>query len=301
MLTSTLQEKTAESFAFHMKKLGFNCDFSLHSLLNDIDLILNSSEVSFKNGCSAGLNNLAGIEAYIGETLKRLYHGEWHGSFVLHTPESNFYTSYLSFGEYKFYPARFLTYRLTHGENVEGTFATYLQRILPLIRREKTSRYSPPPSGSIRRKRDALFMAVFCVIFVVAIASLTYTARQQSTTNWQHIDGMKADLSILFMHSDKEHVYNRFVQISDKIPVFIRQSRKNSHYDPEFIATLSTWYASIETAKTFDNHIPRECTTWRTALELTWGEDDTLWDDDANDLWTLVTRFCEVSTSSVET
>ena len=139
MIKSTLQEQTAESFACHMKNLGFDCDFSLQSLLNDIDLILNSSEVSFKGEGTAGLNNLAGIEAYIGETLKRLYHGEWHGKFVLHTPESNFYTSYLSFGEYKFYPARFLTYRLTHGEDVEGTFATYLQRTLPLIRSEKNN------------------------------------------------------------------------------------------------------------------------------------------------------------------
>lgn len=301
MITSTLQEQTAESFACHMKKLGFDCDFSLQSLLNDIDLILNSPEVSFNDEGTAGLNNLAGIEAYIGETLKRLYHGEWCGKFILHTPESNFYTSYLSFGEYKFYPARFLTYRLTHGEDVQGTFATYLQRILPLIRGEKPSRSPPPSSGSIIRKYASQLVAFFCFIFVVLIASLIYAARQPSIANWQDLDVIKAELSILFIHPDKEHVYNRFVQITEKIPVLIRQSRINNHYDPEFMATLSTWNASIETAKTLDNHIPRECETWQTSLELTWGEDDTLWDDDTNDLWMLITRFCEVSTLSVET
>ena len=133
METPTSEAQIASVFAKNMKSLGFNCDFSLRSLLHDVDKILNSVERSPEVCEKSDIHYLAGIEAYIGETLRRLYNGTWQGKFIIDTPESNFYSSYLQFGDYKFYPARFLTYRLTHGAYQEGTYATYLQRILPKL------------------------------------------------------------------------------------------------------------------------------------------------------------------------
>jgi hypothetical protein len=300
MCILTLQEQTAETFVNDMKSLGFECDFSLHSLLNDIDVMLSSSRISFDDKNPSGYRHLAGIQAYIGETLKRLYGGEWQGKFIIDTPESNFYTAYLSFGEFNFYPARFLTYRLGNGEALEGTFKAYLERVLPRIIGENNPQISSPQITAIKLKSIAPMVLVALSLFVVLTIAFTDVGKQQAIINWPEIDAFKAEMRILSVHPDEGYVYNRFVAMSERIPEILSLQRKSSNYDPDFVAMLSTWKASIDTARAFNSQVPKDCETWEAVFRLTWGEDEVLWDDDTNSLWALVLQFCEVSSSLIE-
>lgn len=291
---STVQQHTADSFSRQMQALGFNCDYSLHSLLVEVDQILNSSQVVFADQGTAGHPNLAGLEAYIGETLRSHYGGEWQGRFVLETPASNYYTSYMSFGGYNLHLARFISYRLTNGEAAEGTFAEYLRRALPKITGESTPAKRASPEGSASKvNRYKWAILAICLSLLIVIAVLSAREAETSRVKWQDASAMKAELTALRRHPDSEYVYQRFFAITRQLPELITQTRQNRIYDPDLMVTLSTWKASLETLQPLDTYFPRDCDSWDTALRFTWGEDETNWDQDTQDLWALISRFCD--------
>ncbi len=126
---------TAETFAAKQHTAGYALDFSLGSLETEVDRLLDLP--LFHHGrqgeaTEAEERNKAALGAYVGETLRRLFDGEWVGSFHPGCPILNFYRSAILFGSFKFQPDLFVSYRLTNGES-EGSFRAYLRAVLPQI------------------------------------------------------------------------------------------------------------------------------------------------------------------------
>ena len=122
----------AEHFAETMGKQGFELDFSLTSLLVEVDRLLEAPGVVTRESV-AGHKNEAALGAYVGETLARLFDGVWQGQFSADNTGINFYMSYVDFGEYRYHPSHFVSYRISNGPG-EGTFAEHLERTLPKVR-----------------------------------------------------------------------------------------------------------------------------------------------------------------------
>jgi hypothetical protein len=126
---------TAEAFAAGLRAAGYALDFSMASLETEVDRALLLP--LFHRGrehiaTNAEERNEAALGAYVGETLRRLFGGEWVGSFDPDSTLGNFYLSAVRFGEFWFRPHAFVSYRLTNGE-CEGTFGVYLQTVLQRI------------------------------------------------------------------------------------------------------------------------------------------------------------------------
>ncbi len=116
---------------------GRQLDFSLGSLRTEVDNVL-ALPMFFRGreGTSTDRENRseAALCAYVGETLSRLFNGTWGGDFYADRPADNFYTSFVDFGDYRYWPSHFIAYRLTNWPQ-EGTFAKHLERVLPSIER----------------------------------------------------------------------------------------------------------------------------------------------------------------------
>jgi len=118
--------KTSESFVKTAEAEGFSFDFSLKSLEFEIDKYLEKyylldEESKFRAECD--------LTAYIGETIRRLYQGEWEGEYFGSSSSyrgSNFYTCKVKIGKFVFYPNHFIAYYLSNGKKSEGTFYDYL-------------------------------------------------------------------------------------------------------------------------------------------------------------------------------
>ena len=127
-------------FAASLQQHGFNLDFSFESLAADIDQILLLPTFLYgKDAAStqeAGRYQ-AGLGAYIGETLRRLYGGEWQGFFDSRDPLPNGYLSFVRFAAYQFCPSAFIAYRLSNGEESEGPFREYLEKVVFRIEQAK--------------------------------------------------------------------------------------------------------------------------------------------------------------------
>jgi len=121
----------AEAFAARYGAEGYKFDFSLESLRVEVDRFFDAPVL-----CSADVKEKWRAEselgAYVGETLARLFDGEWQGQFCAENSGMNFYVSRVQFGAFDFYPARFLGYRINNG-TTEGTFAQYLKKTVPQI------------------------------------------------------------------------------------------------------------------------------------------------------------------------
>lgn len=132
----------AEMFAREQSAQGFALDFSLRSLIVEVDKVLDSPEISGDE--PANWKSQAGLEAYVGESLCRLFDGKWGGEFCYENPGPNFYLSYIEFGSYRFFPSYFLAYRISNGEKSTGTFKAYLEEVLPAIQaRQATPKNTP--------------------------------------------------------------------------------------------------------------------------------------------------------------
>ena len=112
-------------------------DFSMHSL-KEIDHIIDLP--LFHKGretqaTEEQAQNESGLSAYIGETLLRLHAGEWRGTFCTKNPEINFYTSFIQFRRYRFWPSHALGYRLANGIS-EGSLSERIKQIAVDIERE---------------------------------------------------------------------------------------------------------------------------------------------------------------------
>lgn len=127
---------TAEAFASARSPAGYRLDFSLASLETEVDRLIDLP--MFHHGRERAATgdeerNEAALAAYIGETLRRLFGGEWIGSFYPGSTALNFYRSFVMFGGYRFEPHLFVGYRLANGE-CEGSFRAYLRAALPRIK-----------------------------------------------------------------------------------------------------------------------------------------------------------------------
>jgi len=123
----------AQQFAATHTLSGFRLDFSIGSLETEVDRLLESP--LFCRGrerleTDEERRNLAALCAYVGETLRQLFGGEWGGQF--YPQGDNFYTSFVQFGNYRYWPGHFISYRLANWP-MEGTFAQHLERLLPAI------------------------------------------------------------------------------------------------------------------------------------------------------------------------
>jgi hypothetical protein len=130
----------ADWFVASLRKHGFNLDFSFQSLTTEIDRILGLPIFGYGKDVPStpgGGCHEACLGAYIGETLSRLYGGEWQGVFDSRDPLPNGYLSCVRFGKYKFYPSCFIAFRLSNGEEIEGSFSEYLKTEVCRIERER--------------------------------------------------------------------------------------------------------------------------------------------------------------------
>jgi len=129
-------QASAQAFADKLLDTGVNLDFSLRSLHVDIDPLLGSSLYCDRDSPSRWRGE-ASLAAYVGETLRRLFDGQWEGSFNASNPGPNFYRSWVQFGEFRYFPSHFLSYRLKNSMAETGSFGQHLERVLPVIGRRK--------------------------------------------------------------------------------------------------------------------------------------------------------------------
>jgi hypothetical protein len=128
----------AEAFARANTSASQPFDFSIASLARDVEAFLMlrcaaQQSRSTPDSAADGGRIEAALGAYVGETLARCCGGNWAGRFRADNPGPNFYSSWVAFGGYKFFPSHYVGYRLASGA-AQGTFASYLERVLPAIR-----------------------------------------------------------------------------------------------------------------------------------------------------------------------
>lgn len=134
----------------------------------------------------------------------------------------------------------------------------------------------------------------FSAIFAAAtVAGLLYWHKSSQPLAWQNTKQMKATLDALRIHPDKSYVYQQVQLIAQHLSSMQSDVRQSTEYDPDFMYTLSTWKITFETLALNEGELPRKCTTWYTALQLTWGEQPAQWDDETLALWDFVTSFCQ--------
>lgn len=117
--------RASESFVKTAAKEGFSFDFSLKSLEFEIDKYL---EKYYPLEEESKLRTECDLTAYIGETIRRLYQGEWAGEYFSSSSShgQNFYTCKVKIGKFVFSPNHFIAYYLSNGKESEGTFYDYL-------------------------------------------------------------------------------------------------------------------------------------------------------------------------------
>ncbi|MCY0976508.1 hypothetical protein PGH12_05020 [Chryseobacterium wangxinyae] len=117
----------AEYFATIMERKGFVLNFSLESLEIEIDKILEKYSKSLDSDREI-LEDF--LTSYIGESLIRLFGGDWDGNFYgpLNRVGVNFYTSYIIINDFRFNPNHFIGYYFSNGKKSEGTFYDYLYK-----------------------------------------------------------------------------------------------------------------------------------------------------------------------------
>jgi hypothetical protein len=112
-------------------------DFSLDSLRREVDRLLKLPIFRRGRG-SAPANererNEAALCAYIGETLRRHFHGTWRGRFSPTCPIRNFYESFVELNGFRYNPSIWIAYCLTNWSG-EGTFAQELDKLLTEVER----------------------------------------------------------------------------------------------------------------------------------------------------------------------
>ena len=116
----------AQEFAAQMSKANYNFDFSLESLEKEVDRFLESS-LGVSHFSKGELESL--LTAYIGETIRQLYQGEWTGEYWYAHPGRNFYLCKVTINEYEFYPSHFIGYYLANGKKSTSSFYHYLHNL----------------------------------------------------------------------------------------------------------------------------------------------------------------------------
>ncbi|GGG10317.1 hypothetical protein GCM10011344_08700 [Dokdonia pacifica] len=104
-------------------KKGYALDFSIESLENEIDKILEKENP--KDWIeSAKLESE--LTAYIGETICQIFDAKWKGEYYSENSGMNFYTCKIEKNGFEFGPSHFVGYYLSNGKESEGSFEEYL-------------------------------------------------------------------------------------------------------------------------------------------------------------------------------
>ena len=117
--------KIAQLFAKEYSEKGYKLDFSLESLTNEIDKILeNYSDLEGNERYTIE----AELTAYIGESICEIFNGKWKGLYYgpLNPNGVNFYTCKIKVEEFEFAPSHFVEYYFSNGKLEEGSFKNYL-------------------------------------------------------------------------------------------------------------------------------------------------------------------------------
>ena len=136
-MDSDLPSRVARCFVELMANKGICLQDDQQSLIEDF-------EQALENECSDPSDALlevdgthfdlgTGAACFFGETLRREYSGMWCGKLGANSAV-NYYTTRIQFGEYWFYPFRWISYRLTNGRESEGTAASCLRAVTPSMR-----------------------------------------------------------------------------------------------------------------------------------------------------------------------
>jgi hypothetical protein len=115
----------AEKIATRFVKKGYQLDFTLGSLENEIDLILKNDKPNiFKRRKRLE----AALTAYFGETICRLYKAKWSGYYFDGSSKmgDNYYFCKIEKGNFEFYPSHFFGYYFENGSDKETPFKEYL-------------------------------------------------------------------------------------------------------------------------------------------------------------------------------
>jgi len=111
----------AKIFADQAKTEGFHFDFTIHSLETEIDRYLEKYE-NAERSVKRTIEEL--LTAYIGETIRSHYNGNWLGRY--YGPQNrngdNFYSCLIEIGKFRFAPGRFISYYLSNGKASHGTY-----------------------------------------------------------------------------------------------------------------------------------------------------------------------------------
>jgi len=135
-LTSDLPARVAQAFLVQMAAEGVQLQFDEASLTHSFDSILDDRE-RFEGrylevaGASYDLATAAGC--FFGETLRRRYAGTWLGR-LDRKAGVNFYTVRIQFGDYRFSPFCWLSYRLSNGRSSVGSVESCLAAVTPSMR-----------------------------------------------------------------------------------------------------------------------------------------------------------------------
>ncbi len=102
---------------------GYNLDFSLKSLENEIDKIL---ENEILKDALETRKLEAELTAYLGETICRIFSARWIGIYYAENSGMNFYSCKIEKNDFEFSPSHFFSYYLSNGKKSEGSFKDYL-------------------------------------------------------------------------------------------------------------------------------------------------------------------------------
>jgi hypothetical protein len=117
----------AQDFATQMKALGYKLDFSLDSLTTDFEKLF-----EMKDSFRLTLDFETAMACYLGEVLRLYYLGQWKGH-CSRNAGANYYTSFMTFGDYKFHPFTYVGYRIANGSHDTGNLETFLQKLIPSL------------------------------------------------------------------------------------------------------------------------------------------------------------------------
>ena len=126
---TTDPKSAANELATLMNTKGYSLDFSMKSLSEEIDKIINSPEYLGQPEKELEENE-ALLSAYIGETLVQNLNGEWLGEFSVKEPFNNFYRSSVKIKGKGFNPTAILSYKRNGSK---GTFRKELRSFLKEI------------------------------------------------------------------------------------------------------------------------------------------------------------------------
>jgi len=135
---TAIPPRVATGFAIAMQQERFQLDFTLDSLRDDLETILHNPDylaacVSMENrGVELIFDFQTAAACYLGQTLAKVYGGSWQGH-CSRDAKLNFYTLWLAFGEYRFYPIVYVLYRTGNGVESTGSIGELLDTVTPSL------------------------------------------------------------------------------------------------------------------------------------------------------------------------